>query len=553
MSAPPRAWRPALLSALAVLWGACANPVPPTGGPVDATPPRLTASTPAADAVNVREGTVRLTFSEAVDPETVARALSVTPEPDRAPDIEVDGRNVTVRLGPLRPDATYLLTLDATLRDRRGVALTAPIVLAFATGARIDRGTLEGLVADAATGAPRPGVDVLAYADVDTSAAALPDRPAYRTQTGADGRFRLGYLAPGPLFVVAVTDRNRNRRVDAGEAFAAPPRAFLLPRAAADTTAEGGVAAGGAPADSTSGANDGTWLLALPDTAAPRAERVRSYSATRHAVRYTEPVRPSSLDAGAWALVDTAGGRVPVLTVYASAREPRQVFFVTGPLAPRAHRLTPGPAADSAGNEARAATLRFTPSPSRDTLRARFVGFEPDDGLLVGDERPALQFTAPPADSAAIIAADTSGVRRLFRLTTDDGTRYRVETALPVVVTVSPPLADSARAQRFRRLDARELGGLAGTALGGRVVVEARGETGRLARAVTDAAGRFALTGLPAGPYRLVAFLDRDGDGRWTPGRLAPYRAPEPLLRLDAPQNVRARWDAELADTLRLR
>jgi hypothetical protein len=40
--------------------------------------------------------------------------------------------------------------------------------------------------------------------------------------------------------------------------------------------------------------------------------------------------------------------------------------------------------------------------------------------------------------------------------------------------------------------------------------------------------------------------LDRDGDGAWDGGRLAPYAPPEPLRWLPEPVRVRARWETEV-------
>jgi hypothetical protein len=549
---------PAGLWLVLALAAGCANPVPPTGGPEDRTPPRLVVATPAAGSVNVAGGTVTLRFSEAVDEATVARALVVVPEPDGPPEVEVRGETVTVRLGALRPGTTYVLTFETGLRDRRGVPLTAPLTYAFSTGSRLDRGTLEGRVVDGATEAPRAAVDMLAYPTADSAATGA--RPLYRTQTDRDGRFRLAYLGPAPLFVVAAEDRNRNRRVDVGEAFAVPPVPLLIPRA--DTLATDSLRA-----DSLSirRSEAPLWRLARPDTAAPRAERVRSYAPTRHAVRYTAAVRPEMLDPARWALADTTGQPVPVRCVYALAREPRQVFFETEPLTPRAHVLVPGPVADSTGRTAHPARLRFVPAAARDTARLRLVRFDPEDGRLVPGERAAFRLTLPLPDTALVTVRDTLGAPRPFRLATDDNIRYTVEAALPFDVRLALP-GDSVRVQRFRAFDARDLGALSGTALlapdlaippdalrTARIVVIAEGPDGR--RFLTTAAPgtAFTLGGLPAGAYRLSAFADLDDDGRWTPGRIAPYRPAEPAATRADAVTVRARWDTALPDTLVLR
>jgi len=54
-------------------------------------------------------------------------------------------------------------------------------------------------------------------------------------------------------------------------------------------------------------------------------------------------------------------------------------------------------------------------------------------------------------------------------------------------------------------------------------------------RAQAGADGTFVLAGLVPAEYVLHAFVDRDGDGRHTPGSLDPYRPAEPYCRWPDP------------------
>src|SRR5690606_34137588 len=110
-------------------------------------------------------------FSERVDEASVGPALTVAPAFSARPAVRVRGRTVEVVFpDSLRPQTTYVFTLGQGLRDARGVALSAPLTLAFATGDRLDRGRLAGTVRDPRTNTGVGPLAVLAYRLADTTA-----------------------------------------------------------------------------------------------------------------------------------------------------------------------------------------------------------------------------------------------------------------------------------------------------------------------------------------------------------------------------------------------
>ena len=551
--------RPLVLIALLLLAAGCATPIPPSGGPQDTTPPRLEAADPAAGAVNVRADRLVLTFSEDIDEGSAARAFGIVPGWETTPEVRVRGHRVEVEFpDSLRENTTYVVTLDTNLRDLRNVAIPQPITIAFATGPELDRGQITGRVLGPRSGAPVSGIDVFAYALADsvvadsavTDTTALPDprtdAPDYRTQTGEGGTFALDYLRTAPFFVVAVNDVDRDRRADPGEAFAVPYEPVA--RAAAPDSA-------GASVPSL------RLFRTRLDTTPPLPIRVRTRSDARFAVRFDEPVVLRDRDPDAWALVDSASERSAAIREVYADDDPQQVVLRTDPLAAVPHRLwltRPAVVADSSGNPARPDTLVLTPPEEADTLGTRFLGFLPsasgDRTALSPLDTAAVRFNAPP-DSALlnrITLADTLGATLPFLLSTQDGVHYRIVTDADVPFRVEVPQPDSTYARLFVPPLPDELGDLAGVVVapdGGQVVTEAiAGEARYVARA--DATGAFALTGLPEAEYRLRVFVDRDGDGRWDGGRLAPYRPPEPIRFLDTPQRVRPRWETVI-DTIR--
>ncbi|WP_457652904.1 Ig-like domain-containing protein [Rhodocaloribacter sp.] len=558
--APGRALR--CLAGLLVL-GACASPLPPTGGPPDRTPPAVVATEPPNGAVNVRAEKIEITFSEYVDQGSFARAFTLTPDFERLPEFSWHGKRVEIVFPePLRENTTYILTLDNNLRDLHGVTLREPITLAFSTGPEINRGRLAGRVLEPWRGDGAPGLDVYAFPAPDEAAPdSLPERPAYRTQTGDDGRFLFEYMSEEPFFVIALRDRNRNRRPDVAEAFAVPPRPVLRP-------------------DTTSVGDERRWLVTVRDTIPPELRQVRARSSRRLALRFSEAVRLARTDTAGWVLRDSVTGARPALrAVYMIPEDPRQVLVLTDSLAARTHTIRVAAVVDSSGNPVRDGEMRFTPVAEADTFRLRFRGFDPDsltdspDGAsLPPPLRPAVRFNQP-VDSArfrAVVAVrDTTGRPLVFTRDTGDGVTYRLAPEpwpdTPFDVTVDGRAltgADTVFTRRFRRMGPDELGELSGYVTAddttGALVVElydAAGDARTPIRTTRpDAAGYFVFRELPGGGrYRLRAFVDRNGNGRWDGGFLLPYTPAEPLGWGGDLPPVRARWETVADDTLRVR
>ena len=559
--------KPPLCLLITLLLIGCADPRPPTGGPRDQIPPTLETATPEAGAVNVTAEAVRLVFSEYVDQASFTRAFSINPAPEGQLRFKWSKRRVEVRFPEaLRQNTTYVLTLDTDLRDVHGVALKRPLTVAFSTGPVINKGRLAGQVLDAVQGAGLAGFDVLAYATPDSTALdSLPQTPAYRTQTDNNGLFQFEYLSEQPYFVIALQDRNRNRRPDPTEAFAVPPRPAIV--AAADTTQAG------APP---------RWLVTRLDTLAPTLQRVRAPSSRRLVLRFSEAIQLTSLAPEGWLLEDSLAARpVAIQAVYRFPDDPLQVYLLTDSLAATPHGLRPAPTVtDSSGNAVLPDTLRFTPSTTPDTLQLRFLGFLPDKGAATADHvlppavLPGVRFNQPVASarlSEIVAVQDTSGQSISFEATTPDGTAYRLHLSPALqpgqVVEVrvdGRPLGgvDTVYTRVFQRISDRDLGSLSGLVAAedtsGALVVELYATDDPAAPrpyATTqpDTTGAFSFPDLIEGAYQFRAFVDRNGNGRWDGGQILPFRAAEPVVWTTEALTARPRWDTALEDTLRIR
>ena len=609
-----------LLGAIVVTLGACANPVAPSGGPRDETPPSVVETRPVRDTVNVPTDTrsVTLTFSEYVERSTLPQALSITPQFDQRIRFDWSGRSVEVELpAQLRDSTTYLFTIDTNLSDAHGVSLENPITVAFATGPRINQGQIQGRVVKPKEGTPQPQVDVYAYAlppAATTPPTPLPERPAYRTQTGEDGTFTFEYMREQRYYVVALKDNNRNRQPDPPEPFAVPPRLALQ-------------------ADSSTSEVPVPWLLTRADTLAPQFQRAQPLSQQRLRLSFSEPVRLATQRPDAWALRDSATGTpVPVRAVYRSPDRANAVVLRTGTMEPRRHLLplTSALVTDTLGQALVPDTARFQAIERPDTTQTRFRAFVPDRQApdsadvysLLPDQQPGVRFNQAPDSTTlrrVLALADTTGRSRAYTLETDDGRTYRFRAdpslspggIVDLTVDLRPIAgADTTYERRFRRVTSRALGALEGRALladtlrAGAASVPAtarrlpasireRGDdtldvalpdTGRVdsvlvarrdslfragpivveliptessipldPRSLTiPPESTFVFRELPEGTFRFRAFLDRNRNGRWDGGRIHNYVPAEPVTWSTETVDSRPRWTNVLPAPLRI-
>jgi len=544
------------LLACCLLLASCANPLPPSGGPPDRTPPAIVDVSPAPGEVNVFPEAVYIRFSEYVDLTSFNRAFSFTPEFERRPEIKWRGRSVRISFPePLRENTTYIVTIGTELRDVRGVALTEPITIAFSTGNEINQGRIAGRVVGARQSEGVQGIDVYAYALPDSLPPdRLPERPDYRTQTDAEGNFELAYLNPQFYYVIALQDRNRNRVPDVGEAFAVPPEFAVF----ADTVPSG---------------SSNRWIVAQLDTVPPVPGNHRSLSSKRIELRFSEPVRLEEDALAQWSLRDSlTGSPADIRTLYIRPELPDRLYLLTDSLSPNRYVVSMSGVVDTSGNALTTSTASVTVQAARDTSTLRFVGFLPRSApgsvSLLPGRNPGVRFSIPVDESQLRERIGVEGLAGEPAIVVDERTGidyYVAVDSLPepvdsIRVNVSIPGADTVHTQVFRWYTPDELGELSGVIATpdeeGEVVVElyAGGAAGTedVFRTIADSTGRFVFTGLAEGQYSLRAFVDRNRDRRWSGGRIFPYEPAEPLQWGSDSLRVRPRWETAIEDTLRI-
>jgi hypothetical protein len=200
--------RQRLLFAGLLMLAACANPVSPTGGPKDTTPPVVIKSVPANQSVNFSSEKVVLTFSEFVTLKEINSQLVVSPPLAKQPEFTTRGKSLIMKLQePLRPNTTYNFFFGNSIVDLTESNPLAGFQFTFSTGPILDSLTMGGKLVNAFNNQPVKGAFVMLYDSVYDSVP-YKTRPYYLARTGEAGEFNLNNLRDGRFLMFALSDIN---------------------------------------------------------------------------------------------------------------------------------------------------------------------------------------------------------------------------------------------------------------------------------------------------------------------------------------------------------
>lgn len=507
----------------AMLAGGCAKQARPPGGPVDRTPPAVVGHRPVGDATEVPpDAVIAIDFTEVMDHQRTEEAVFLAP---RSP-IETgwQGRRLTIHVrSGLAEGRTYVVTVGTDARDLRGNRLPQSYSFAFATGARLDTGTVAGRAVDEAYDAVRSAF-VWAYDMEHFDGRTAVDAPAYVTQSGADGTFRFERLASSRYRVVAFRDGNRNQAPDAGEALGLPSTDIVA---------------------GATGASGGGVLVLAERGREPRVQRVTAVDRNHLLLVFEEDIDAASVD------VDL--GPLKVRGLYADPLDGQRLHVITDDQVPgRTYRpqvrlegrSVPTPEEPVRGTDRKdtrppaiVSTSPAQPQVDVDSLVIRFS--EAMDTTVTPRARDWVITDSAAADVAAAPAGTWAwgdAVSLVFTpeaaLTTGAPLHLAVRLAALRDRAGNAP-ADSVAVFDFEVLTAAESASVTGTAqfVGetGPVRVRLVAAAGDVLESEPDSSGAYGFARLAPGAYTLSAFVDRDGNGRHGLGQLEPYGAAEPL------------------------
>ncbi len=195
---------------IVLIWGGCANRVPPTGGPKDVKPPELIGSIPKNGNINVRSTEITLLFDELVVTKNIKKELLITPRIDFDYEYQTKKNTIILTLEePLDSATTYTFNFRNSIVDITEANPAENLVLAFSTGSILDTLQLAGNINDLFTQKPVENLVVGLYKAND-SLNLFNSPPYYLAQTDKKGNYLFRNLKPAEYILNAFADANNN-------------------------------------------------------------------------------------------------------------------------------------------------------------------------------------------------------------------------------------------------------------------------------------------------------------------------------------------------------
>lgn len=543
----------------AVIMVSCAGQVPPSGGPVDTTPPTIVRTYPEPRATQFNDNRVLIEFSEYVDRRSVEESIFISP--DIGPlEFDWSGKEVEIIFQqPLKENVTYVVTVGTDVVDLRNRnRMAESFSLPFSTGIVIDSASLRGKVFDRNP----EGITIFAYALHTRSADTVNPvklKPDYVTQSGSDGTFRLEYISLGRYRVYAVRDQYKNLLYD--------PQVDNI-----------GMATGDFELNLGQKHLDGIqFQLTMEDTTPPFVLSAEAVHKNLVKVKFSETVEESTVVPMAFVIHDTTTlAQIATLDVFYDPRTTNIVHVRSEDLnSERTYHVVVEGVCDTAGNPVnpRANVAIFQGSSLPDTTKPQvtLVGLQDsmrnvaydivfNINIDEGVERKIFEKGFRLLDSTG------SAVQGYFFWRNSSAARFTPAAPLNPLAWYSIRIqldsvrdfagnhhVDSVLVRTFQTIDWRKFGSMKGRV---EDPLDEDCDIFVIAISVSDKtaapivmkprdAGEFTFDYLLEGQYVLEAFCDRDGNGKYSPGKSFPYAPSERFAVYPDTIKVRARWPVE--------
>lgn len=555
-----------LFSIFVLIFLFCATQRPPSGGPVDKTPPEVVAVYPAPNATGVELDTdIGIEFSERIEKKSISGAIFISPRQGENVEYHWKGKKLVVDFpDSLKPERTYVLTIGTDVIDLRRNRMEQAFHLAFSTGDKLDQGRISGTV-HSETGIEGTIVCLYEYTD---SLQPDPSKnfPEYMTQCNKTGEYQFSYIAPGKYLPLALKDKDYNQKYDRGF------DGVGIPTTIAELSAD---------QLSISGIN---FRMTTEDTTQVTLRGVLSSDRHHIDIKFDGPIKPPNFTAVQRYFVivneKTVTDTLSIKRIYQNTQDLSRFHLKTAAMDTGSYVLYCSDLFDMAGNPLDSASQFYTFSGSSepDTVKPSLI----QQSIQQNAKNVALQ---PAINLLFSEAMDTLSFEQHFRLADSGNVRQsgdfhwcnpadvtftpqqQLESNMPYITRLpvdsvfdefANPLADSIIEIRFTTLNLDTLSSLSGVIVDkkehgtGQFYLTAHNTTSKNIHYETtvDSAGPYLFRGIFPGIYLINGFRDEDNNGSYSHGQVFPFKPAERFLFYPDSVKIRSRWPNEGNDLI---
>ena len=543
-----------------ILIASCANPLPPSGGPPDKTPPVIRHTEPKDRALNFNKESVEIDFSKYMNNNSVQENIFISPSVQLKYDWS--GKSLEIEFDEaLDSNTTYALTLGTDYTDFRGNKPDQAFTLIFSTGSNLDSGRIKGKL----YGEDFADVYIFAYnidkLDEDTLNPAIT-KAQYRSQPGKDGSFGFNALKDGNYRIFAVKDQYKDELYNEGtDAFGAAVSDINMTQDSIPTLS--------------------FKIGGIIDKSGPMLYDVESVYDNKIIAGFDEDIDTSSVKAPAFIVQDSAGSEeIKIVSAYIKPDDPKKVEILLSevPDTSKVWRLTISDDAENALKDLYGNIIQdtmksaiFFASAEQDTSLAAILSIPAKDSATNINPLNDMQFVFSKGideasftenltfikmdDSSAVEFELVKKADNIFNLMAKKELAseqwYKISFNLKDIKALSGrPMPDSLIQMRFKTLDIRNYSAVSGTVKNipdsdssDYYIILKKDKQHYTAKINTDRTWLFDK--VPAGEYRIEIFHDSDGNGEYSYGDAFPYQFAEKFMIFDKKLTVKARWSIE--------
>jgi hypothetical protein len=192
---------------------ACANIVPPSGGPRDSIPPYRVWAKPKDSALNEQPKEILVTFNEYITTTNLQENVVVSPTLKTNPLIESNLKTIRIRIkDSLTPNTTYSIQFGNSIKDVNEGNVAPNYTYVFSTGNYIDSGRIQGKVLLAESGKVDSTL-IVVLQPIKNDTAIFKNKPLYYAKLNGKGNFGFDFL-PFTQFNVFVLPNDYTKKYD---------------------------------------------------------------------------------------------------------------------------------------------------------------------------------------------------------------------------------------------------------------------------------------------------------------------------------------------------